>query len=300
MRDQGRTGWIIERVASRQHGLITHEQMVAMGVSSSAIGRRVQSGLLFAEHRGVYRVGHRAPSLEARYMGAVLACGEDALLCRRAAAHLVGLLKGSAPRPEVVAPRERRIPGVLTHRTRCFDPRDGAHFRRIPITRVPCILVDLAPDLSLEALARLCHEAGMRFGTTPAHVKAVLARRPRAPGTANLVQVMVGDVKVVLSELEREFLRRLREAGLPLPQTNRPAGGRRVDCRWPDFKLTVELDSYRFHHTRHAWEQDRRREREARARGDEFRRYTWADVFEDPTYMLAELRALLASLLRAG
>jgi hypothetical protein len=56
----------------------------------------------------------------------------------------------------------------------------------------------------------------------------------------------------------------------------------------------VELDSYRFHHSRHAWEQDRRRERDARARGDEFRRYTWADVFEEPAQMLAELRRLLA------
>jgi very-short-patch-repair endonuclease len=78
-----------------------------------------------------------------------------------------------------------------------------------------------------------------------------------------------------------------------LPDTNRPAGGRRVDCRWPQHRLTVELDSYRFHHSRHAWEQDRRREREARARGDEFRRYTYGDVLEDPRFMLDELCALL-------
>jgi hypothetical protein len=55
----------------------------------------------------------------------------------------------------------------------------------------------------------------------------------------------------------------------------------------------VELDSYRYHHTRHAWEQDRRRDREARARGDAMRRYTWTDVFEEPELMLAELRELL-------
>jgi len=55
----------------------------------------------------------------------------------------------------------------------------------------------------------------------------------------------------------------------------------------------VELDSYTFHNSRHAWEQDRRREREARARGDEFRRYTWADVFEHPAPTIAQLRALL-------
>jgi hypothetical protein len=48
-----------------------------------------------------------------------------------------------------------------------------------------------------------------------------------------------------------------------------------------------------YHQSRHAWEQDRRREREAHARGDDFRRYTYGDVFEAPEQMLAELRALL-------
>jgi hypothetical protein len=71
------------------------------------------------------------------------------------------------------------------------------------------------------------------------------------------------------------------------------AGGRRVDCRWPELRLTVELDSYRYHRSGPAWERDRRREREARARGDEFRRYTYGDVYEEPQFMLSELRNLL-------
>ncbi len=96
-----------------------------------------------------------------------------------------------------------------------------------------------------------------------------------------------------LSRLESRFLHLLREAGLPPPQTNRPAGGRRVDCRWPEHRLTVELDSYRYHRSRHAWEQDRRREREAHARGDDFRRYTHDDVLEEPRLMLRELDGLL-------
>lgn len=98
---------------------------------------------------------------------------------------------------------------------------------------------------------------------------------------------------MTLSELEAGFLALLREAGLPLPNTNRPAGGRRVDCRWPEQRLTVELDSYRYHQSRHAWEADRGREREAYARGDDFRRYTWGDVFERPARMMVELRMLL-------
>ena len=75
---------------------------------------------------------------------------------------------------------------------------------------------------------------------------------------------------MTLSVMEAHFLTLLRESNLALPETNRRAGGRRVDCRWPELRLTVELDSYRFHRSRHSWEQDRRREREARARGDEF------------------------------
>jgi hypothetical protein len=75
---------------------------------------------------------------------------------------------------------------------------------------------------------------------------------------------------------------------------NRRVDGRYVDCRWPEHHLTVELDSYRYHHSRHAWEQDRQREREARTRGDEFRRYTWLDVDERQAPMLTDLRQLLA------
>ena len=106
--------------------------------------------------------------------------------------------------------------------------------------------------------------------------------------------MLLGDVHVTLSRLEKRFLALLKAADLPLPETNRPAGGRRVDCRWPAHRLTVELDGYRYHRSRYAWEQDRRREREARARGDEFRRYTYGDVSEDPRFMLAELRGQLA------
>ena len=96
-----------------------------------------------------------------------------------------------------------------------------------------------------------------------------------------------------MSALERRFLALLRREGLPLPVTNRPAGGRYVDCRWAEQRLTVELDGYRYHSSRHAWELDRRREREAYARGDDFRRYTYGDVCEDSRYMLRELSSLL-------
>jgi very-short-patch-repair endonuclease len=283
---------VLSRLASSQHGVVTRAQLLDAGLTTYEIRYRLRSGVLLREHRGVYRVGHRAPSVEAHYLAAVLACGEEARLSGRAAAHLLGLLKGPVPRPEVTAPLKKRVEGVEVRRGR-LDLPDRAVHRAIPITAVPRTLADLAAHLTLDDLARACHEAGVRFGTTPAHVAAVLERRANTHGAAKLHRIVCGDARVTLSALERAFVGLLRRHDLPLPQMNRPAGGYRVDCRWPEQRLTVELDSYRFHHSRHAWEQDRRREREARARGDEFRRYTWGDVFEEPDAMLAEVDRLL-------
>lgn len=291
---QGRT---VERVlaalARSAHGIVDRAQLLAAGVSSQQIQDRIKAGSLIPEFRGVYRVGHAAPSTLAHFLAAVRACGAGAFLCGLAAAHLYGLRKGEAPMPEVSARTERRIKGIVTHRRRAFDPRDVTVFRRIAVTTVARTLVDIAAVLTLDDLARACHEAGVRYGTTPADVAAVLQRRPTSPGAAKLRSVMSGDAKVVLSKLERAFLQLLRDHGFPLPDTNRVAGGRRVDCRWVQYRLTVELDGYRFHNSRHSWEQGLQREREARARGEQFRRFSYDDVFKDPRYILSELAKFL-------
>jgi very-short-patch-repair endonuclease len=284
---------IAERFASNAHGVVKREWLLAAGVTARQVEHRTKTGYLFAEFRGVYRVGHRAPSVEATYMAAVLACGDDAALGGLAAAHLFGLVRGRAPEPEVVSRYEHRVPGVTARRYRGLESRDTTTWKGIPITTVPFTLTDLASRLGRDALAWAFHQASIRHATTVEQVEEVMARRPNLPGRRNLVWVLRGDVHVTASGMERKFLARLRREKLPPPQTNRPVGGRYVDCRWPDLKLTVELDSYRYHGSRHAWEQDRKRERQARARGDDFRRYTYTDVYEEPAAMMAELRSIL-------
>lgn len=285
---------MIGRIASGAHGIVDRAELLGAGLTPGQIKQRLRTGVLLTEHPGVYRVGHRAPSTEARYLAAVRAAGPGAVLSGWAAAHLLGLLRqGRAPVPEVTAPTERRVRGVIVHRSRTMDPRDAFMWDGIPVMTPARVLVDIAADADTDVLARACHEAGVCHHTTPADVEAVLARRPTAPGAGRLRRIGRGEHQVVLSRLEGRFLERLEAAGLPLPRTNRPAGGRRVDCRWPGHRVTVELDSYRYHRSRHAWEQDRRREREAYTRGDAFRRYTWGDVFEHPAAMMAEPRELL-------
>jgi hypothetical protein len=169
-------------------------------------------------------------------MAAVLACGPGALLAGRAAAHLYRLLKGAPPAPEVISPTQKEIPGIATRRCRHLDPLHGTVWRRIPVTTVPRTIVDLAPVLSEHQLALAVHEAGVRFDLSPDQVRVV-----GSPGAGTLRRILDGDVPIALSKLERRFLELLREKGLPLPETNRPAGGRRVDCRWAERRLTVEL-----------------------------------------------------------
>ncbi len=62
-------------LARRQHGVVAIWQLEALGVSPSAVQRRVAAGHLLRLHRGVYAVGHIRISVRGRWMAAVLACG---------------------------------------------------------------------------------------------------------------------------------------------------------------------------------------------------------------------------------
>jgi len=252
MRTQLTPDQIIGRIASRAHGIVTFAELVAAGFSHSAIRRRVKRGLLIPIYRGVYRVGHRAPSREASYTAAVKAAGDGALIAGRAAAHLLELRRGAVPPPEIACPRRCRVAGLRTRHIADLSPADGTRVHGIPAMTVPRVLVDLAPSLTLDDLGRLFHEATARCKTKPEQVEAVLARRTHhSPGVRKLREVMYGAHHVKLSELEKGFVALLKRADLPLPdEMNQLAG-------------------------------------------DAFRQYTWADVFEDPRLMLAELRVLL-------
>jgi hypothetical protein len=129
------------------------------------------------------------------------------------------------------------VKGVRT-RTRRFEcpRRDGLALD--PVTTVPRTLAELSSLLWLPELARAAHQAGVRHRATPAQVERALARTPRAKSAANLRRVRRGEVHVTLSELERRFLKLLREQPLP-PATNKQAGARRVDCRWADTPTTT-------------------------------------------------------------
>lgn len=263
---------------------------MADGVDPEQIKRWLADGRLQAVHRGVYAVGHVAPSVHGDYIAAVFAGGDGAKLSCAPAAHMFKLTRAMRPPPpEITVPTlaHRRRPGIVIHRVARLHPLDTTVWHAIPITSVPRVLLDLAPRLSPSDLTRACHEAWVHHRTTPAQVEACIARNPGKRGAAKLRCALGTDV--TLSNLENAFLVLLREHGLPLPRTNIDRHGDKVDCHWPPHDLTVELHSYRFHATRRAFEQDT-----ARRRRSHHIAFTYGDVVENGAATIAELRQLLS------
>jgi hypothetical protein len=53
----------LARIANRAHGNVTRRDLLDAGVTLSEIRHRLRTGALLREYPGVYRVGHRAPSV---------------------------------------------------------------------------------------------------------------------------------------------------------------------------------------------------------------------------------------------
>ena len=283
------------RKAERQHGRITRQQLLELGVEAWRIRKWIADGRLRPVHKGVYAVGHEAPSMLGTYMGAVLACGDGtAALSYRAEAHVMHLLPGKRPPPpEVTVPTlgGRARPGIVIHRVKTLHRLDTCTVHGIRMTTVPRTLLDLAPALDLVDLTRACHEGWIHHKTTPDLVESCIARNRGKKGIAKLRAALGADA--TLSKLEDGFVDLLRRHGLPPPRTNVARGGDKVDCHWPHLDLTVELLSYRFHASRHAFETD-----VARRRRSSHIAFTWGDVFERPDQTIAELTVAMAAVAR--
>jgi predicted transcriptional regulator of viral defense system len=87
-------------IAGRQHGRISRRQLLAAGIDRDRIKRWIADGRLRRVHRGVYAVGHAAPSVLADCMAAVLRAGETA-----ASSHWRRRTSCTWPRPRHRAPR---------------------------------------------------------------------------------------------------------------------------------------------------------------------------------------------------
>jgi very-short-patch-repair endonuclease len=250
---------LIGRLASRQHGVVALWQLTALGISTSAVSRRVADGRLRRLHRGVYAVGQIGR--KGWWMAAVLACGPGAILSHRDAATLWGLRDCSRTAIDVTVPASgRRSRARLTiHVAGELRPDDRAEVDGIPVTSVARTLLDLAEVVSPTQLRRAYEAAERRRVLDVKAMKDVLERSNGRRGVAALLALLDYDPEPAVdskSELESMLLDLVREAGLPLPGLNVLVEGFLVDAYWPGARLVVELQSYEHHSHRQAFERD--------------------------------------------
>ena len=287
----------IAELANGQHGVVALEQLLGLGFSRRAVEHRVAAGRLHSVHRGVFAVGHANLTPRARWMSAVLAHGEDAVLSHRSAAALWGIARPGRAPIDVTSPRGRRgRRGIAFHECR-LDAGDLTVVNSIPVTTVARTLFDLAEVVDSAALARAWEEADrlrlLRIQAVAEVIDRGWGRHALKPIRPLAARRQHAESR--RSPLEDRFAAFCDERGLPPRETNVLLLGHEVDVYWPSVKLAVELDSFGFHGHRAAFERDRARDLDFLAEGIHVVRITHRRLDDEAEIVAAKLRTLLAA-----
>ena len=265
----------LARFAARRHGVVSRDELRAIGFSNTMINDRVESGRLHRLYRGVYAVGHTVIPRDGRLLAAVLACGDGAALSHRSAASLWGIRPSAAARIDVTVPRTsgfRSGSAIVVHRPR--RPPETTRLDGISVTTPGQTLADLAtalPKRQLEKAAEMAEAARLPVVVPDEH-----------PGAKRLAEAAAHDLETTTrSPLEDAFLELCDAWGIPRPRVNTIVEGYEVDFCWPDARLIVETDGFEHHGTRAAFERDRARDAALTVRGWRVLRFTEPQVRGD-------------------
>ncbi len=152
----------LTRLAARQHGVVSRQQLLALGFGDEAIKLRLDVGRLHRLHAAVFALGHSRIDETGCRWAAVLAYGDGALLSHRSAAALWGLARRRSGLIDITAMTGRqgvdRRAGLFIHRGR-LHPDDRTVCGGLPVTTVARTLFDLAEFVTLKRLESAWEEA---------------------------------------------------------------------------------------------------------------------------------------------
>jgi len=274
-----------------QEGIVARGQLLAAGMSNSAVARALRSGRLHRVLAGVYAaVGPELLTEEGHLVAALLAAGEEAILSHGTAAWRWRIIPAPPSMIWLAVPQPRKAPsGIVLVESGRLRPGDITHNGRFPTTSVARTLLDLAARYDQRALLRALAEAEFHHDLRPQDVEGTLRRGH--PGSANLRAALRAHVPghgEAKSQLERRFRGLLIRRGIELPRRNEPIGPWTVDCLWPERRVVVELDGAQ-HDRPHQAAVDRDRDLWLRARGYVVRRYGDRQIADRPDDVVADL-----------
>jgi hypothetical protein len=281
------------RIASRQYGLVSRTQALAVGMSPRAIQHRVVNALWTPVHPRVYLMPGVPPCWEQDEVAAYL--WAEGFASHRAAARLWELPGlSSYARCEITVTHCHLPPrcGIVVHFTNRMLPHHRTMLKGIPVTTIERTLVDLGAVVSRPRVAMAVDDALRRRITTLRKLRRCLAesagRGRRGAGVIRpILAERYGLDRAPESPLETKLLALLKQSPLPTPELqyeiwDGPRFVARVDFAYPERKLAIEVDGFQFHAGRESFDRDRRRLSAISALGWRLQLVTKADIDDLP------------------
>lgn len=298
----------IATVAAAQYGVFSRAQARRCGATDEVIRWRLKVGRWDRLHPSVYRLAGTTTTWRQHAMAACLHWGPGATLSHRAAVFVRGLSGYTRARVEITVPRNRRRSRsrrILIHWLQDPIPEeDITIIDSIPVTKPARTLLDLATVEPEEVVERCLDDALRRRLVSLPFLESWLEdpRRSRHRGARVLQRLVAARATVGVTEspLEAAVLKLIRDAGLPIPtlQYEVRNGDRfvaRVDFAYPDERVAIEADGFRFHDDRRGFDEERARGNELEAMGWRVLRVTSRHVEEDPEGVTAWVHRALSA-----
>lgn len=286
-------------LARGQHGIVARRQLLAIGLDTDAVKRRTRAGRLHRLRPGVYAVGHTAITRRGRWMAAVLASGDGAVLSHRSATALWGIWGAGAGEIHVTVPRKSRSQRSIRRHFSMLPDDEREIVDGIPVTSAARAVLDVAAEKDEAAAESALRETEYLGIYGQVSLPALLDRHPKHRGTPicreALERLRDDPGGRLRSDLEERFISFLDAHSIPRPRLNAwlSVGEDRyqVDCLWPGACLIAELDGWKSHGTKRAFRKDRKRDRRLGAAGYRVVRITEDQILNEPDALAADLQA---------
>jgi very-short-patch-repair endonuclease len=282
---------LLQRLAGRQHHLFTAAQLADLGFGRSVVRDRVAAGRWFrAPFAGVYSLVPPPLDRLRTIKAAALACGHRSLPSHWSAAEVLGIAEPPLLPVHITRPCGSgvRRANLVVHRS-FVPPCDTTGRDGILCTSAARTIADLAATTEPEELERILIAADSLRIVNHRRLEELAAERRGAKALRSLLS---DDPIVVRSGRETELLQAFRRAGLPEPIVNGVVEGYEVDYHWPEPRLVVELDGWRFHGGRMRMNTDRERDQVLALAGWRIIRFTRDQVVVDPDECARRIAAI--------
>lgn len=283
----------IAAIARFQRGRVARRQLLAAGLSYKVIAAAARRGALIPLPGEVFAVGHAGAVDLGNETAALLACPEGAALSHSTAARLWDVSTADDGMIHVVVPAgaKTRADGFRVHRARKLEPRDIRVRKGLPVTSPARTLLDEAEALTDRQLELEFDRAIVARIMRNDDVAELLGRTSGRAGAARLAALLERQhgTTFTRSEAEELFLDLVRRAQLPPPRVNARVAGYEVDFFWPEQRVVVEVDGFRFHSGRRAFEHDHRKIQDLQSAGLTVLRVTYLQLRNEPLVVIARI-----------